>query len=147
MERGDISDYTTTSQSCIWEGVLANPPKGFSLKTRYLLYERANNWESAIPMWKPNDLSVRSIADCTNRLHISTDVITFISQGAVDPIYNWLLRKGITTTVLYYPSPKEYAFDLRYNRGIKTVYVANDDDAFTIGLRAHVVQPNTAWRI
>lgn len=147
MERGDISDYTITSQACVWEGVLANPPAGFSSKTRHKLYERSNNWVAAIPMWKPNDLAVKSLVDCVSRLRIATDVITFLPPEAIDPIYNWLLRKGITTPVFHYDSAEEYAQDLRYNRGIKTVYVGNDSDAMTIGLRAHVVQPNTAWRI
>lgn len=147
MERGDIAEYSILGQSCIWEGVLATPPEGITAKTKYKFYERANNWETAIPMWKPNDLAVRSLADCVNRLGIGTDVITFLHPDAVDPIYEWLLRKGVRTTVLWYDSPKDYEIDLRYNRGIQTVYVSTDEEAFTIGFRAHVVKPNTAWRI
>ena len=59
MERGDIADYSILGQACIWEGVLATTPEGITAKAKYKFHERSNNWETAIPMWKPNDIAVR----------------------------------------------------------------------------------------
>lgn len=147
MERGDIGSFSVLAQACVWEGVLATPPEGLSKKARYKLAERSSDWETAIQLWKPLDIAVKSLVDCVNRLNIGTDVVTFLHPDAADPIYRWLLRKGVSTSVTYYPSSEEYSIDLRYNRGIKTVYVATDEDASIIGFRSHVVQPNTAWRV
>ena len=147
MERGDIGNYARMYQACIWEGVLASPPETLSSKARYKVADLKSDWETMIGMWKPLDKSVKSLIDCVNRLGIGTDVVTFLSPEAVDPIYKWLVKKGVSTSVIYYESPEEYAIDLRYNRGIKTVYVASQDDALTLGLRAHVLKPDTAWSL
>jgi hypothetical protein len=147
MERGDISTHSPLSQATIWENVLATPPEGVVAKTKHKLAERNEKWEQAVNLWKPQDMPLRSLIDCVNRLQIGTDVITFLSQEAVEPIYRWLVRKGVSTSVWYYPTVEDYAFDLRYNRSVKTVYVSSQEEASIIGLRSHVVQPDTQWRV
>lgn len=147
MEGGDIGNYARMYQACVWEGVLATPPESVSSKTKYKIASIKSDWETMIGMWKPVDMGVKSLVDCVNRLGIGTDVVTFLHPDAADHIYKWLVKKGVSTSVIYYESPEEYAIDLRYNRGIKTVYVASQEDALTIGLRAHVVDPKTAWSL
>lgn len=147
MERGDIGNYARMYQACIWEGVLATPPESLSSKAKYKLADLKADWETMVGMWKPVDKGVKSLIDSVNRLGIGTDVITFLHPDATEPIYKWLVKKGVSTSVIYYESPEEYALDLRYNRGIKTVYVASQEDALAIGLRAHVVKQDTAWSL
>lgn len=144
MEGNDIFPVSTLSQATIFEGVIASPPP---VSAKYLLAKTRGDWEAMIPMWRPNDLPLRSLSDCVNRLQIGTDVITFLSPEAVEPIYNWLVRKGISTPVIWYPSATDYYNDVRYNMGLKVVYVANDEDAAILGMRARVVSPATAWSI
>lgn len=144
MEGNDIFPVSTLSQATIFEGVIASPPP---TSAKYLLAKTRGDWESMIPMWRPNDLPLRSLSDCVNRLEIGTDVITFLSPESVEPIYNWLVRKGISTPVIWYPSATDYYNDVRYNMGLKVVYVANDEDAAILGMRARVVSPATAWSI
>jgi hypothetical protein len=79
-------------------------------------------------------------------LGIATDVVTFLSPDAVEPIYRWLLRKVESVpSILYYPSPSAYADDLKYNRSITSVYVPDKSMAFDIGMRATTVSPLTTW--
>lgn len=144
MEGNDISFDTKLAQASFFEGVLAHPPMN---SPRYLFHKSRNNWESAIPLWKPNDMPMRSLVDCVNRLGIGTDVITFLHEEAVEPIYQWLLRKGVQTTVLWYPSVEDYRDDIKYNMGLKVVYVPEQDDALILGIKAKVVSPNTAWSV
>lgn len=144
MEGNDISATSTLEQATIFEGVIASPPPA---SARYLLAKAKGDWEAMIAMWKPNDLPMRSLSDCVNRLQIGTDVITFLSPDAVEPIYSWLVRKGVSTPVIWYPSATEYYNDVRYNMGLKVVYVANEEDASIIGMRARVVSPATAWSV
>jgi hypothetical protein len=144
MEGNNISVHTTLEQATIFEGVVASPP---SASAKYLLAKARNDWASIISMWKPNDLPMRSLSDCINRLQIGTDVITFLSPDAVEPIYQWLVRKGVSTPVIWYPSATEYYNDVRYNMGLKVVYVADEEDAAILGMRARVVSPATAWSV
>ena len=144
MEGNDIAPVATLSQATIFEGVIASPP---STSARYLLAKAKSDWSEMIPMWKPHDLPLKSLSDCVNRLQIGTDVITFLSPDAVEPIYSWLVRKGISTPVVWYPSVTDYYNDVRYNMGLKVVYVAKEEDAAILGMRARVVSPATAWSI
>lgn len=144
MEGNDIFAHSTLEQATIFEGVVASPPP---ISPRYLLAKARGDWEVLIPMWKPNNLPMRSLSDCVNRLQIGTDVITFLSPDAVDPIYNWLVRKGVSTPVMWYPSATDYYNDLKYNMGLKVVYVANEEDASVLGMRARVVSSTMAWSI
>jgi hypothetical protein len=145
MERGDIADYTRVGQACIFEGLLAIRPSG-SAGLKCKVYERGGNWASSIKLWKPNDLALKSLIDSVNRLQIATEIITFLSDEAVEPIYQWLLRKGVTTSVVYYEDVESYEIDLRYNRAVRAVYVSDQEHARILGMRATVVPPTTAWR-
>lgn len=146
MQGNDIGAFDRIGQATMFEGVLASPPAGTS-KVKAKFYEGRGDWDNYLKLWKPNDLPLRSLIDSVNRLMIGTEVITFIHPDAVDPIYNWLSRKGVSTTVLYYKDANEYRVDLQYNRNVRVFYTGNTDDAFTIGMRATVVSPDRAWSI
>lgn len=144
MEKGDIASGGRIGQACVFEGLLATRPTGAAL-IKEKFYERNGNWDNALKLWQPGDKALRSLSDHSNRLGISTEVITFLDSDAVEPIYNWLLRKGITCTVIYYERVEDYEVDLRYNRSIHVVYVPLDEQAQIIGMRAKVVDPTTIW--
>lgn len=144
MEGNDISFVSPISQATIFEGVIASPP---SNSPKYLVTKARSDWDSIIRLWKPNDKPLRSLVDCVNRLSIGTDVITFLHKEAEEPIYQWLVRKGVSTTVLWYPSAHEYKEDIRYNMGLKVVYVADQEDAKILGIKARVVSSNTVWNV
>ncbi len=146
MERGDIAISSGVGQASIFEGVIASPPSGVSL-VKEKFYIRRNDWDAALGLWTPNELPLKSLIDSVERLGISTEVITFLSVDAVDPIYRWLLRKGVTTPVYFYENVEAYAEDLKYNRAIKVVYAPNKDVAYSLGMRATVVNPESAWRL
>ena len=146
MQGNDISTYDRIGQASMFEGVLASPPSGTGkLKSKF--YESRNDWESAIKLWTPNDLPIKSLIDCVNRLCLGTEVITFIHPDAVEPIYAWLSRKGVSTSVLYYENIEAYNDDFKYNRSVRVFYTSSMDDAHVIGMRATVVAPTTAWRL
>lgn len=144
MERGDIAIPNRIGQACVFEDLLAIRPTGAS-SVKEKFYERNGNWDKALQLWQPGDKALRSLSDYHNRLGISTDIITFLDVEAVDPIYNWLLRKGITCPVFFYENPEAYEIDLRYDRSIRIVYVPHDEQARIIGIRAKVVNPTTIW--
>ena len=142
MENNDILPWETAKQGTIFEGVLATPPSRSLLKD---LLNKGNDWDTKILRWKAGDLCLRSIIDCVNRLGIRTDVYTFLDPDAPEPIERWLTRKGVSVSCFYYPSVEELAEDLRYNRAIHKVYVPTKEMWLTIGPRATVVSPDTAW--
>lgn len=141
MLGNDISEYWTTGQGVIFEGVLATPSD--SLTARF--YKQRNNWERYIQSVIPHELPLKAMIDSATRLGIATDVYTFIDPQAVDPIEKWLDRKGISIGVQYYTNVDELAYDLKFQRSIKTIYVATQEQASSIGLRAHVVDKKKAW--
>lgn len=141
MQGNDIADYTTKGQGVIFEGVLAKESNSLIAK----FYKQRNNWERYIQSYIPNDLPLKAMIDSAIRLGVSTDVYTFIDNEAVSSITNWLSRKGISVGVMYYPSVEELAYDLRFQRSIKTIYVENQEQASIIGLRSHVVDTKKAW--
>lgn len=147
MERGDIGVFATLGQSCVFEGLLASPPASVGRRIRERFRTQINDWDSALKLWKPHDLPIRSISDHINRLGISTHVVTFLAPEAAEPIYRWLLRKGISTSVTYYPTPAEYRSDLKYDMGIKTVYVPDTEMAAVLGIKATVVSPDVPWSL
>ena len=146
MEGNDISVHDRIGQASMFEGVLATAPAG-SKKLKAKFYEGRNDWDSVIRLWTPNDMPIRSLVDCVNRLGLGTEIITFLHPDAVEPIYNWLSRKGVSTSVLYYEDIEQYNEDFKYNRGLRVFYTTNVEDAHLIGMRATVVNPNTAWRL
>lgn len=147
MERGDISDFAVIGQACVFEGLLASPPATRTGRLRTKYYTSREEWDTALKLWKPHDLPLKSLIDSVKRLKIATVVITFLSEEATDPIYRWLLRKGVMTTVEFYESPEAYANDLRYNRAIKSVWVPTKDIAYTLGMRAVVTSPDKSWNL
>ena len=108
---------------------------------------RRGEWDKALKLWKPNDLPLKSLIDSIGRRGIDTAVVTFLPEEAVEPIYRWLIRKGVSCTVNSYDSPEHYESDLRYDRGIKVVYVPSKEIAYVLGMRATVVSPASAWSL
>ncbi len=146
MEGNDIGSWAVSHQGVVFEGVLASQPhRRMPAFRNSLLAGRATNWESFIANWKANDIPLKSMINCVNRLGIKTSVYTFLAEEAVDPIERWLARKGVASTCLFYSSPKLLAQDLIYDRSVHTVYVPTVELARELGLRATVVGPDTHW--
>lgn len=141
MQGNDIGEYWTRGQGVIFENVLASPTD--SIKENF--YKSRQNWSKYLALWKPHELPLKAMIDSSSRLGIATDVYTFIDSDAVSAVDEWLLRKGISVAVMYYPSVEELAYDLKFQRSINTIYVANQDQASIIGLRSHVVDLKKAW--
>lgn len=145
MEKGDIAPWTGISQATMFEGVLASPPPQRFKRFANFLREGVQDWEKIIPNWVPNELPVKSLYDCTNRRGIGTDVFTFLHPDAVEPIEKWLIRKGISVPVYWYPDVESLSKDFHINRAIRVLYTASESDAQYLGLRSQVVSPNSAW--
>lgn len=143
MEKGDIQSYDSRGFGVVFEGLLASQPTGF----RALLSKRTNDWNRIIYTWKGNDLPLKALSDHTNRLGIGAEVYTFLDPEAASAIDSWLTRKGISVPVMYYESVNELSYDLRFKRSIRVIYVPQDEQAKTIGVRATVVSPESAWVI
>lgn len=145
MQGNDIAPFMDARQGTMFEGVLASPPVG--LKNRFKEIIARNDWSEIIPLWVAGIASVKSLSDSVNRLGIATDVYTFLSPAAIDPIEKWLIRKGISVPVYYYESATELAFDLTFNRSVRVVYTGVQDDASILGMRSTLVTPETIWNL
>jgi len=147
MQGNDISVFATTRQGTMFEGVLATQPikspKYFTRKT--LSSDTEESWEKRLSLWLPSTMPLKSLADQVNRMGIMTDVYTFLSPYAVDPISKWLIRKGISAPVFYYENVAELAYDLSFNRSVRRVFTASQEDAQVLGMRATVVSSDRAW--
>lgn len=148
MQGNDISSFIESRQGTMFEGVLATPPVGKSfkvLKERMFTGDTEESWEQRLKLWTPATMPLKSLADHVNRLGIMTEVYTFLSENAVDPINKWLVRKGISVPVYYYSTVAELAFDLSFNRSIRRVFTASAEDAQVLGIRSTVVTSERAW--
>lgn len=144
MEGNDLMNYDTRGYGIMFEGVLASPPKEKALT---FFRKATNDWERIIPKWRANELPLKSMIDTTDRLGIGCEVYTFLSEDAVEPIDQWLLRKGVSVPVYYYEGAEWLEYDLRFKRSIRTVLVATEEDANVIGLRARVVPSDRGWML
>lgn len=144
MEGNDLMSYDVRGYGIVFEEVLASPPKERVLQ---LFRKATNEWDKIIPRWTPNELPLKSMIDTTSRLGIGCEVYTFLSEDAVDPIDQWLLRKGVSVPVMYYEDPKYLEYDLRFKHSIRTILVGTKDTAETIGIRARMVPTDRGWML
>jgi hypothetical protein len=142
MLGNDIREHHDIGQGVIFEGLLATPPAA-----RLFKWGQSKEWEKELRRWKPNDLPLKALIDTYDRLGISTEVYTLLGDDAAEHVENWLLRKGISLAVYGYSSIEELAYDLRFKRSMRTIYVPEQEQAAIIGLRAQVVDPRKAWTV
>lgn len=147
MQGNDISAFIDSRQATMFEGVLAVPPMKALTKFRekVLTGDTEESWENRLRFWTPCTMPLKSMVDYVNRLGVMTEVYTFLSENAVDPISKWLIRKGVSVPVYYYPSVVELAFDLTFNRSIRRVFTSSSEDAQVLGIRSTVVTTEKAW--
>lgn len=147
MQGNDISAFIQARQATMFEGVLALPPvKTLTrLREKVLTSDTEESWEQRLRLWTPATMSLKSMADHVNRLGIMTEVYTFLSENAVDPISRWLVRKGLSVPVYYYSNVGELSYDLTFNRSIRRVFTASEDDAQVLGIRSTVTTSDRAW--
>lgn len=141
MLGNDIADFHDVGQGVIFEGLLASPsPRRF--------YQRPDpDWDKELRKWIPHDLPLKALVDYSDRLGINTEVYTFLGDDAVTAVENWLLRKGVSLPVFNYDSVEELAYDLRFKRSLRNIYVPQQEQAAVIGIRATVVDNKKAWNI
>lgn len=144
MQGNDIASFAPTAQGVVFDGLLASPPTG-ARALMETVHRRRENWDALIRTWEPNELPLKALSDCVNRLGLGTDVYTFIHPDAVDAIDHWLVRKGISTPVYYYESAEMLEYDLRFSRAVRIIFTSDEDVARIIGPRATVVSPEKAW--
>lgn len=145
MEGNDLLPYVGVSQATMFEGVLASPPEGTVKSLRYRRLTSRDEWDEAIRMWTPNDMPLKSLADCVNRRGLGTEVYTYLPGSAVDAIGRWLVRKGISVPIYSFMDVADLLGDFRMNRAVRVLYTSNYDDACLIGPRSTVVSPSQAW--
>lgn len=141
MLGNNIAEFSDVGQGVIFEGLLASPPP------KRLFQFNNNDWHKEIPKWKAHELPLKALIDTSDRLGIGTEIYTLLDADAVEPIETWLLRKGVSLPVYYYPSIEELAYDLRFKRSMRTIYVPDQEQAFIIGMRATVVDNKKAWTV
>lgn len=144
MLGNDIAEYAQVGQGVLFEGVLAAQPEG-TQAIKAAFYKNREKWDKYIDLWRPKDLALKAMIDSAMRLGVATDVYTFIDGDAVAAIDRWLQKKGISVSVMHYQSIDELAYDLRFQRSIKTIYVETQEQGSIIGIRSHVVNPTKAW--
>jgi hypothetical protein len=145
MEGNDLMSYTGVSQATMFEGVLASPPEKLLQKAQYKRFVSKGDWDAALRLWSPHEMPLKSLADCTNRLGIGTDVYTYLPPESVDGIGRWLVRKGISVGVYAYADLSDLLADFRLNRAVRVLFTTDYDDATLIGPRATMVSPTHAW--
>lgn len=142
MLGNNIVEHHDVGQGVIFEGLLASPPP-----KRFFQRSLSDGWEKELRKWKPNDLPLKALIDSYDRLGISTEVYTLLGYDAADAIESWLTRKGVSLAVYGYETIEELAYDLRFKRSMRTIYVPEQEQAAVIGLRAQVVDPKKAWTV
>lgn len=135
MERGDIAPFERPSRACMFEGLLASPPK----KHRLLIKRQEE--DRTLRGWTPHEIPLKSLVYQTNNLGLHIAVFTLLGSDMEDPVYRWLTNRGARATVYAYDGIAELVEVLRYNQQFKTVYVPTKDLWQTIGMRATVVSP------
>jgi hypothetical protein len=148
MEGNDLLPYSAAAQAAVFEGLIAHlPDLGFLTKSKYSRAYKAGKWEEVLHFWVPHEIALKSLIDSVNRRGIRTDIYTFFPADAVDAVYAWLVRKGVHTAVYSCEGVEEIKSDLKYNFGIRRVFVADENLAKEIGMRATCVTPKTQWLV
>lgn len=141
MQGNDIGSFNVIGQGVIFEGLLASPPE------RRFFQRSSADWDKELNKWKPHDLPLKALIDTSDRLGIDTEVYTFLGYEAVDAVDRWLGRKGISLPVYGYDNVEELAYDLRFKRSVRTIYVPEQEQGAIIGIRATVVDNKKAWTV
>lgn len=141
MLGNDIGAFGDIGQGVIFEGLLASPP------VRKFFERSSNDWDKELRKWKAHELPLKALIDTSDRLGVNTEVYTFLGSDAVDAIEDFLLRKSISLPVFSYNDIEDLAYDLRFKRSVRTIYVPDQEQAAIIGLRATVVDNKKAWTI
>lgn len=141
MQSNDIGNFNNIGQGVVFENLLASPPE------RRFFQRAGNDWDKELSKWKPHELPLKALVDSSDRLGVDTEVYTFLGIDAVDAIDRWLGRKGISLPVYGYSNPEELAYDLRFKRSVRTIYVPEQEQAIIIGMRACVTDSKKAWSI
>jgi hypothetical protein len=141
MQGNDIGAFGDIGQGVIFEGLLASPP------VRKFFERSSNDWDKELRKWKAHELPLKALIDTSDRLGVNTEVYTFLGSDAVDAIEDFLLRKSISLPVFSYNDIEDLAYDLRFKRSVRTIYVPDQEQAAIIGLRATVVDNKKAWTI
>lgn len=147
MERNDLAPFAPIGQGTMFEGVLASPPDGVIDNFKRSRREKAGDWDSALALWIPNSLPLRSMVDCVDRLGINTVVFTLLPEESVPAIDRWLLKYSITSPVIAYKDIDDLSVGLLLNRSLHVLYTSSEEHQRILGPRSTVVTQDQPWRM
>jgi hypothetical protein len=147
MEGNDIAPFITSKVACMFEGLIANIPDPDEDRGLFRRKKRVLTIEEEARRWKANELPLKSLIHLTTKLEVGVEVYTYLSDDYHEPIEHWLSRKGAVANVYHYDDILHLAEDFKFNRDIRTFYTPIEKDAFILGVRATVVQPDKTWGI
>ena len=145
MQGNDIAWFSPLAQGVVFDGLLASPPTNRVQSVIARSLKSRGDWEKYINKWEPHEMPLKALSDGVNRLGLGTDIYTFLSQDAVDPIERWLFRKGVSCAVYFYEDARFLEYDLRFNRAVRIIYTSSEEVAQILGPRATVVPNDRAW--
>lgn len=146
MERNDIFAYSPPGVAVLFEGVLASPPDTMG-KVIANIRLRAKDYDAYLSYWKANEIPLKHVIDTINRKQIGVVVYTLFPVDIAEAIDRWLIKRNISTTVVPYIDIDDLAETSKFFPEIKTIYVAEQEHARRIGMKATVVTPKTSWNL
>jgi len=146
VERGDISAYAPPGLAVLFEGVLASPPDTLG-KVIANIRLRANDYDAYLTYWKAHEIPLKHVIDTINRKQIGVVVYTLLPVEVAEAIDRWLIKRNISTTVVPYADIDDLTETSKFFPEIKTIYVADQEYARRIGMKATVVTPETSWNL
>jgi len=144
MEGNDIAPFMTSKVACMFEGLLVTIPDKQPNRSVFRK-QRPLTPEEEVRRWKANELPLKSLIHLTTKLDVGVEVYTYLDYEYHDAIEHWIARKGAVANVYHYESIVDLAEDFKYNRDVRALYTPVEKDAFILGPRSTVVQPDKTW--
>jgi hypothetical protein len=148
MEKGDIAPTVHKHVACMFEGLLIKDPLPQPVAEKSRWWRKPETVtdvpeiEQIARLWKPNDMPLKSVIHMINQLGIGVEVYTYLDQEFHEAIEHWLARKGAAVNVYHYLDVNDLQEDFKFNRDVHTLFTPSQNDAFILGLRATVVNPD-----
>lgn len=140
MQGGDLSSDLVPRLVLVFEhlvGVVPSTPA----KVAYEALTRAKRWGRAVEMLAVNEPLARQMWHITWHLGYQLEVVTYLSEKAVDGVQHWIDEKDLPVHRVWYTDPNKLARKIATMPDLAAIFDPDPAHQLTFGRKGRIINP------
>lgn len=140
MQGGDLANDLVPRLVLVFENLVAVIPNSLN-RVAYESFVRTKRWHRAFNLLAVNDPLARQMWHITWHLGYQLEVVTYLSEKAVEPAQQWIDEKDLPVHRVWYADPNKLARKIATMPDLAAIFDPDPAHQLTYGKKGRIINP------